>query len=217
MNRRIAFLHTADGHVSTFNALLAQSEMEVIHTVRADWLNEVRRCGLTDGLVTIVSDHLKAVATESAVVVCTCSSLGPIVAQLGLPNVFRIDEPLMRAAARHSSVLLSMCLDSTRVASGGLLEKAFSELGKTPDYRELLCDEAWLYFERSEQDEFGRSIASSVRADIEEHDQTGCVVLAQASMATAEVHLRDIGIPVYSSPALAVEKALKIVSDLPGG
>ncbi len=213
---KIAFLHTADVHVATFDALLAQSEVDIVHEVKADWLNEVTTNGLTPELMAVVSDHLRAAAAEAGAVVCTCSSLGPVVEQLGLANVFRVDEPLMRAGAQHGAVLLVMCLESTRLSSGRLLERAFLESGRPADYRALVCDEAWYYFERGEPDEFGRSIAASVREDMAEYDQTGCVVLAQASMAAAEVHLQDIGIPVYSSPALAVEAALKIVSELSG-
>lgn len=44
----------------------------------------------------------------------------------------------------------------------------------------------------------------------EKHDRTGCVVLAQASMTAAERYLAGTGMLVYSSPALAAERALAI-------
>jgi hypothetical protein len=210
MKKTISLLHTADVHVSTFEALLAESDVALIHTVREDWLEDARRDGLTDDLTSMISEHLRTSAADADVVICTCSTLGPIAEQLNLPEVFRIDQPMMDLAAQNSPVLLAMCLQSTVLPSTQLLESAFARAGKAADYRTMLCGEAWPHFESGSLEKFGHTIGAAVRSNMELHPQTGCVVLAQASMTAAEPYLADIGVPVHSSPPLAAAKALQM-------
>jgi hypothetical protein len=54
---------------------------------------------------------------------------------------------------------------------------------------------------------FADGVAASVRGVSAGHD---CVVLGQASMRVAEPLLRDLGMPVLSSPTLAVDKAIGV-------
>ena len=210
MRKTIALLHTADVHVATFDALFAKHDVTVTHTVRADWLDEVRRDGLSDPLVSAVSNQLRDFAAQADAVICTCSSLGPLAEQLALPTVFRIDQPMMELAVQRPPVLLVISLSSTQLPSSELLERTFATAGKPIGYRTLLCDQAWRLFESGDMDGFGRAIGLAVRGDVAQHRATGCIVLAQASMTAAEQHLADLGMPVYSSPALAAAKALEI-------
>jgi hypothetical protein len=57
-------------------------------------------------------------------------------------------------------------------------------------------------------DGFAAEISRRVRQALEDEADAGCVVLAQASMAAAEPLLADLGLPLYSSPRLAVEAVL---------
>lgn len=207
----IAFLHTAGAHQATFNHLLKDHPVSVTHEVREDWLTTAQQDGLTDELIDDVSGLLREMEQEADVVVCSCSTLGPIVQSLNRPNVLRVDQPLMAAAAAiPGTTLLAMCLDSTVDASTVLLENAFTAVDREPDYEVVTCPDAWDYFLRGETDTFAREIASAIRTETDVIGNLGCIVLAQASMSTAADQLDSLGVPVLTSPPLVVQTALEI-------
>ena len=100
----ITFLHTAQVHVETFEALVQElappPQSKRTHHVAPEWLALAQ----TDGLMSITaqtSEILEKLQTTDAVL-CTCSTPGPLVdsfAQTKL-NVVRIDRPLMEAAVK---------------------------------------------------------------------------------------------------------------------
>ena len=183
--------------------------------MKEEWLAYARTNGIDDRLGPFVSEYLRAAASKSAVVVCTCSTLGPIAETLCLPNVFRVDQPMMHAAVRHhGKILLALCLESTVRASSQLLEKAYDQQNRRPNYEVVLCPEAWPFFEQGQNDEFGQTIASIVRERVTQTDKPGCIVLAQASMSVAEPYLVDIALPVLSSPVLAVREAVRLALEV---
>jgi hypothetical protein len=69
---------------------------------------------------------------------------------------------------------------------------------------------AWTHFEAGDMTRYANVIADAVRPVVEA-GKPDCVVLAQASMAPAEPLLKELGLPVLSSPRLGVLKALKLV------
>ncbi len=213
----ILCLHTADVHCATFGKRFAEAAPEITldQQVRAEWLAEARETGLTDGLVGRVRDFLEGAARTHDAVLCTCSTLGPIATEVAArrPNVIRIDWPLMQAAAAcPGPALVAICLESTREATLALLDAAFHDAGRQPDRQLLLCADAWPCFERGDMAAFAETIANfvsqSVRAQAA-RAPVGCVLLAQASMAAAEPLLQDLGVPVFSSPGLAVDATLR--------
>lgn len=200
---RIACLHTAQVHVATFNELFADKapDAQLWHMVREDLLAQAQVGGLE-----IVAEPLfnaMAELAEADAILCTCSTLGPLVDQMGNAKAIRVDRPVMQTAAQAGpKPLLALCLESTRTASLGLLmEAANSDL--TPTVH--MCDGAWAHFEAGDMAAYAGAIATSIRAAVDGHD---CVVLGQASMRVAEPLLGDLGIPVISSPALAVDAAI---------
>ncbi len=209
---RILCLHTADVHIGTFGTLYTAMapDVQVTHTVRADWLAEARRAGLTDTLRAGVLTFLCDAARDYDAVLCSCSTLGPIAeaANADAGNIIRIDTPLMlKAATQPGTVLVAFCLESTRTPTVELLEATYVRLGKPPRFKTVLCAEAWPFFERGDTEGFAQSIAASVRSAAAIPD-LACIALAQASMAVAEPHLADVSVPVYSSPRLAVAATL---------
>lgn len=198
---RIGLLHTAQVHVATFNDLFAEKapDAQLWHMVREDLLAQAQVGGLD-----IVAEPLfnaMAEMAEADAILCTCSTLGPLVDQLGNPKAIRIDRPVMQVAAGIGpKPLLALCLESTRAASLKLLADAGAA-----DPSVLMCDGAWDRFEAGDMAGFAEVIAGAVRDAVEDHD---CVVLGQASMRVAEPLLMGLGVPVLSSPALAVDHAI---------
>ena len=209
---KIAFLHTSPAHIPTFEKLLARDGVVLAHSVKEDWLTEAQNDGLSAPLVDKISNELKTLSADADAVICTCSSIGPVAQNMGLPDVFRVDQPMMAEAVKHTPVLLTMCLASTEVPSTELLVDAFKQASIKPNFRSLLCSDAWPFFEANNLERFGRDIADAIKLAIDKDSSVGCVVLAQASMAAAQPYLEDLGIPVFSSPALAAKRAMAIAN-----
>ena len=208
----IAFLHTASIHQATFNKLLKNKPVKATHSINEEWLTRAREDGLSDDLIDEVSTHLRELEADADVVVCSCSTLGPIAQSLNLPNVIRVDQPLMDTAAKISgTALLAMCLDSTVEASSVLLENAFALQERDPDYEVVACPDAWQHFLQNDQESFIREIESSIRTEADVIADLGCIILAQASMSVAANRLKALGVPVLTSPPLAVDAALAMV------
>ena len=212
---KIAFLHTADVHVVTFDTLLNQLGFDgtVRHVVRPDLLARAR----TDGVETVAGEA-RAVMTDLSqadAVMCTCSTLGPIADEVAqqIHHLFRIDEPMIQAACAHGpDILVVMCLPSTQAPTLALLERCAARREVTISPRLLKCPEAWCHFEAGDGDAFAQVLARSIRAHITQTSPPDCVVLAQASMSVAASRLNDLDMPVFSSPLLAARRVIKIAA-----
>lgn len=210
----IAFLHTADIHVATFNTLLrASPEVHATHQVYAEWLTEAMQSGLSEQLQQRIKSVLTNLAATADVVVCTCSTLGPVAEQMGEKKIIRVDRPMMEAAIEYSPVLLVFCLHSTMAASTELLEQTFHKAEKPARYRTLLCEHAWVHFQQQDFAAFHTAIADAVAQELRAHPDINCVVLAQASMRDAAQHLHNLSIPIFSSPQLAIDKAINTAAN----
>lgn len=197
----LALLHTADVHCATFDALrdrIAPS-LALNHHVRSEWLAQARD-GISASLETTIVSMIKKV---DGPVLCTCTTLGPVAEAAG---ALRIDRPLMHAAAQTGGpVLLAYCLESTRKPSLALLQEEITKQEGDVTVRELPLTALWPLFEAGQVSAFETGIAEAVRGA---NPPSGCVVLAQASMAGASTHLTDLTVPVLSSPELALRAAL---------
>lgn len=202
---KIAFLHTADVHKATFDTLLTGSGVEVAHVVRADLLARAQAKG-----VSAVRDETIAILhglSDADAVVCTCSTLGEIAANMSAPHILRIDRPAFEAAVAFGSrILLVICLKSTQDASEALLAGCGADLQTDT----LICVDAWPYFVAGDLARFSHTIAADVRKAVSETPYDA-VILAQASMKDAASLLADIGVPVLSTPKMAVDAALALV------
>lgn len=103
--------------------------------------------------------------------------------------------------------MLVYCLESTREPSTRLLERAFLELGKSPQIRCLPLTGLWHHFMGGDAVRFHRQIAECIGTSLSLFPDTSCVVLAQASMAGA-AGLIDSSVPVLASPEIAVRMLL---------
>lgn len=185
----ITCLHTADVHVATFGDLLPGAE----HIVRADFLDRARRNGL-DNVASEVTEIINKLAMNGPVL-CTCSTLGPLVDQLALPNVVRIDRPAMEAAvASGREVVVAICLDSTRAATLALFDQVSAGRASV---KLVLCDAAWALFEAGDMAGYAVAIADALEG------QGEIVLLAQASMAVAAPLLEARGVSVFTTPMAA--------------
>lgn len=200
---KITLLHTAEVHRATFDALGARiaPSAELIQHVRVDWLERAQG-GVDDALRGEIAEMI---ADADGAVVCTCTTLGPIVTAFG---AIRIDQPMMaRAAAIGGKILMVFCAESTRGPSTDLLQ-AEIDLAGDAEIVPLFLGEFWPLFMAGEFPAFCAAIAGAVRFEIGRNSDVSCVVLAQASMAGASELLGDLNVPVLASPELALRAGL---------
>jgi hypothetical protein len=214
---RIAFLHTAEVHVATFDRLFDAIDVDVKldHHVDADLLARARQFG-QDSVRSDVQAILKKLAHADAVL-CTCSTLGPLADEAAqtFENILRIDRPLMeKACAEGQKILIALCLESTRDATLDLLRDCAEKRNEQVESVVVLCDKAWSYFEAGDTEAYAASIAEAIKSELAEQPDVDCIVLAQASMRVAEAELAQIGIPVLSSPEIAARRCIEIARQI---
>lgn len=205
----VTLLHTADVHVQTFERLLSDADwhLQGQHVVHDEWLDEAREKGMNADLEGRISDFLRSASETSDLVLCTCSTLGPVADRVASTNrnVLRIDRPMMeKAVSLQGTILVAFCLESTMRPTLDLLDDVALQAGNPAKIETVLCAHAWPSFERGDTQEFGKMIAQSVETTLANIENPSCVVLAQASMAAAEPFLTGLNVPVLSSPRLAI-------------
>ena len=201
----LTLLHTAEIHQETFNRLRDRIApgAALSHQVRTDWL-ERAQSGIDAALTAEIAD---AIAAAPGPVLCTCTTLGPVAAQAG---ALVIDAPMMRAAAaRGGTILMAYCLQSTHAPSLAQLEAAIAEAGNFSKPHPFFVDGAWPLFEAGNSMAFSIRIAEAITEEAADIANLGSVVLAQASMTGAAQLLGGLGVPVLTSPELALRAALE--------
>lgn len=209
----IAFLHTSPVHVATFEALVAELApgTRTVHIVDEALLAAARVQGITAEVAAQVAAALTKGARQSAVLLCTCSTIGACAESIGLPAgqpVLRVDRAMAeRAVALGSRITLAAALESTLPPTRQLLEEVAEAAGNPVVIMDCFCAGAWEKFEAGDLPGYHRAIAKTLQAVTDPGD---VIVLAQASMAPAALLCPAIDIPILSSPRLGVEKALAL-------
>lgn len=201
----LTLLHTAEVHRATFDALAARiaPAARLVHLVRPDWLARAQG-GIGPELDAEITD---AIAAAPGPVLCSCTTLGPLAEAAG---AIRIDAPMMaRAAQADGPVMMAYCLASTLRPSTELLARAVTDAGKAPEIRPLDLTDLWGLFEQGDTGGFAHAIAGRIEAALRDAPDTGCVVLAQASMAGAAGYI-EADVPVLGSPETALRAALEL-------
>lgn len=215
----LTLLHTAASHVPRFEALLSELVLEgslphvsVQHVVCERLLDDARTRGSVDAVLTAeLGAVLGSLARTSAVILCTCSTLGAAAEAFDETfgaRVLRVDRPLAReAVARGSRIVVVAALESTLEPTRLLLEEEAARAHKRVALSLSHCEEAWAHFERGDEAAYLRAVAVHVEAVLEEGD---VVVLAQASMVGVEALVCTTK-PVLSSPRLGLLGALELL------
>lgn len=212
MSRPLALWHSTENNMAPFEGLIRQLAPEIpfVHRTRADLLAAAQPAGLTPAIRREVAMDILAMADDgAAVVLCTCSTLGPgaeSAAELTDGVVLRVDRPMIeRALDQGPRVAVCAALASTIGPTSDLLRRVAGERGITPEISEIAVEGAFALFEQGDRAGYARKIAEAVRREAGSVD---AVVLAQASMAGAIDLLDDLPVPVLASPRLGAEAAI---------
>jgi hypothetical protein len=211
----LGFLHTAEVHVETFDALVAHAapDVDVVHLVAPDLLADARALGPDDPLVVDATRDALAdlERQEPDVVVCTCSTISGVAELLETPDgpdIVRIDRPLAtNIVTTAGKAALVATVESTLAPTLAVFEEERAARAGDTELVVVMCQRAWPHFEAGRIEQYLESIAHEVDALDDTYD---AVVLAQASMAAA----RDLVAKperVHSSPVPALEAALELL------
>ncbi|MEO8051940.1 MAG: aspartate/glutamate racemase family protein [Acidobacteriota bacterium] len=202
----LTLFHTTSSNEALFRALLSEMGPEVParHVVAADLLDRAAAQGcVTADIAADTRDRMQAALDDGAsMLLCTCSTLGTCADQMNDPRVSRIDRAMARkATAQGGRVLVAACVASTIEPTVILLREA----GPAAHMETLLMADLWPYFRAGDNARYWQGIAERLRERASAFD---CIVLAQASMAGAADLLRDLPVPVLSSPRIGLEAAI---------
>ncbi len=207
----LVLFHTAQSNAELFDALLKQiaPDVPVQHIVDEAILREARAAGaVTDTMITRVDTTMSQVISHDSFVLCTCSTIGGLAEQTS-ERVLRVDRPMAeRAVSLGPRILVAATLQSTLEPTRALLMDVACAMNRPIHLTELFIESAWPYFESRDKDGYAREIARCVE-DAVTRNSYDAVVLAQASMHEAEALCAHLPVPVFSSPRLGLEAALK--------
>lgn len=210
--KTVTLIHTSSSLVPVFERLCKEKKLDVnlVHVEDDSLIRDVIAEGkLSSGTSQRVLKHISdARDTTSDLIMVTCSSLGPAVdsaqQKSGKP-LLRVDQPLADQAVRLGTKIgVVATLVTTLVPTADLIERRAKKVGKHVEVIAELCDGAFKAF--SDKD-FERHDAAVLHAIVELAKKVDVVVLAQASMARVigKMNAGEIGVPVLSSPSLAVD------------
>lgn len=207
----LTLFHTASSNVDVFDALLKQMapDVPVKHIVDESVLREAVAAGaLTPNLVAHVNDEMAEVTRDGSFVLCTCSTIGGLAEAAG-PNVLRVDRPMAeKAVSTGSRIAIAATLKSTLTPTRQLVEQVSVEMNKPVQISEWFLESAWPIMQRGDKAGYFAEIARCVKEHLK-REPADAVILAQASMAGAEPLCAELETPVFSSPRLGLEEALK--------
>jgi hypothetical protein len=205
---KVGFLHTAQVHEATFEALSREylPLTSRVHRVDPEALELARQDGTAESVRAIVAAHLAELRGAGCeVALCTCSTLGEVAEELsgdGL-EVIRIDRPMLhRAMALGPRIGVLVALTSTVEPTTRVLAEEAAEAGADITVEVSVVEGAWDAFLACDAEAYHSSIAQAAdtlagRSDV--------VVLAQASMEPAAALLAGLATPVLTSPRSAME------------
>ena len=220
MAKRLAFIHTVSGLVATFNTLSREllPGVDVFHIVDESLLqNTIRENRLTQTTTRRLAGYLVSAEDAGAdLAMVTCSSVGPAVdisrPMVNIP-VFRVDQPMVdQAVSMGQSIGVAATLHTTMDPTANLVRTRAQAAGKNVEVITRLCAgafEAVISGDPQRHDAIVRQGLQDLASKVD------VIVLAQASMTRVVDSLPagELGVPVLSSPRLAVEYLASVIGE----
>lgn len=207
--KKMAIIHTSFVSVNDLGALCKEilPGVMVVNIVDDSLLPEVREHG---GLTAGVTRRICAYAVEAQQMGCDailnqCSSVGEAVdVAQGLLNIpyRKVDGPMAeQAAAIGGRIAVIATVPTTLGPSCRLVEQAAAKLGTAAEVVPVYVDGVFDVLLKQGADAHNAMLIERVR---QEAAHASCVVLAQGSMLCLAPLLRDMPVPVFTSPRLGV-------------
>ena len=208
----LVMVHTVAGLIDLFDGLRAEIDpgVPVRHVVEAALLTDaIDEGALTDEIRARTRDALLEATEGAALVLCTCSTVGPgaddAAAQAGVP-ILRVDQPMAEAAVQAGRrITVAATLATTIGPTADLVADAARRAGKAVEIESVVFAEARARLVAGDAEGHERIIADGLHEAAASAD---AIVLAQASMTPALARCADIAIPLLTSPRSGLEAAI---------
>ena len=208
----LVMVHTVAGLIDLFDELRAEIDpgVPVRHVVEAALLTDaIDEGALTDEIRARTRDALLQATEGAALVLCTCSTVGPgaddAAAQAGVP-ILRVDRPMAEAAVQAGQrIAVAATLATTIGPTADLVADAARRAGKEVEIDSVVFAEARARLVAGDAEGHERIIADGLHEAAASAD---AIVLAQASMTPALARCADIAIPLLTSPRSGLEAAI---------
>ena len=208
----LVMVHTVAGLIDLFDELRNEIDpgVQVRHVVEAALLTDaIDEGALTDEIRARTRDALLQATEGAALVLCTCSTVGPgaddAAAQADVP-ILRVDRPMAEAAVQTGRrIVVAATLATTIGPTADLVADAARRAGKEVEIDSVVFAEARVRLVAGDSEGHERIIADGLHEAAASAD---AIVLAQASMTPALARCADIAIPLLTSPRSGLEAAI---------
>ncbi|MCL9777248.1 hypothetical protein [Vibrio methylphosphonaticus] len=205
---KILFLHTLASNIALFKPLAAERfpQHDLHHDLQEDFLTDIRKYGQNTMSTQAIHDYLNTqINMGMDYIVCTCSTLGPVVDSFPSECVFRVDKPMAQLCKHYQTMLVLVTLESTIEPTRQLLESQ----SNSTNFVFQLIEGAWEHYASGDVDAFNQCIVDGVGVSLRQDHSFQAIVLAQASMMSAapliskDLQLSNV-IPVLTSPEICL-------------
>jgi hypothetical protein len=194
----ILFLHTLSSNTELFAPLAEEKfpQHTISHDVQEAFLTDIRTHGQNTQTTQTIHAYLENQLNNGIdYIVCTCSTLGPVVDSFPNERVFRVDKPMAQLSAQYTTCLVAVTLESTIEPTRELLE---SQAPNT-HFEFLLVECAWDLYVTGEFEKFNHCIAQDLNQVLQQDHSYQAILLAQASMLNAAPLISE-QVPILTSP-----------------
>ncbi|WGK81385.1 hypothetical protein PYE51_12215 [Vibrio aestuarianus] len=208
---RTLFLHTLNSNQALFTPLTNEHlpSVEAKHIVKEEFLQQVVRNGQTSTIRNTIHKYLITQLDGGFdIIICTCSTSGPIIEAFSHERVLRVDVPLAITASQYHNLLAAAPLESTIASTKALLQRHMpnSLLGL------VLIDDAWEHFANGDTPFFNQTLALELEFALSQNNYDA-VVLAQASMPSV-IQEYGFSLPLLNSPDTCIEYLKELIQKL---
>jgi Asp/Glu/hydantoin racemase len=213
----LALLHTSPSLTPLFTSLCRKHlpQTEIFHMVDESLIQQTIAAGKLQKVT--VRRLIGMVESAAAIgvdgVLVTCSSIGPatsMAARLFPFPVIRVDDAMAeKAVSQGRRIGVLATLRTTLEPTTALLREKSAAAGTPTQIQESLCEgafEAVLAGDTETHDRMVTKALSELAAKVD------LIVLAQASMARVLEQMPDPGVPVLSSPELALLRTRELLN-----
>lgn len=214
---KIACIHTSNVSYYELKDLFAKAapEVELFNIVDDSLLEEVKTVGhITPAIVSRMCSYFKIAESLGADLIFNqCSSVGEasdIASRCVNVPVVKVDEAMAEKAVEIGKRIAVIATVASTVAPSSNLVRTKAKLaGKDVVVDELLVDGALdILMKEKDVDKHNRLVLSAIDKASEDHD---VIVLAQGSMTALLPYLKETKVPVLTSPAMGVQKAVDVL------
>lgn len=214
---KIACIHTSNVSYYELKDLFKQTapEVELFNIVDDSLLEEVKTVGhITPAIISRMCTYFKIAESLGADLIFNqCSSVGEasdIAAKCVSIPVVKVDEAMAEKAVEMGKKIAVIATVASTVAPSSNLVRTKAKLaGKEVVVDEVLVDGALdILMKEKDVEKHNRLVLDAIDRASENHD---VIVLAQGSMTALLPYLKETKVPVLTSPAMGVKKAVDVL------